>query len=544
MKIAQRFNHMAVIDPASKQRGPAHRPARQHADFPSSSDIARQYELTGEDWLKTAATFFWDTVVKERSYVIGGNSDGEMFSPKERLSQALGPNTTETCNTYNMLKLTRHLFCLDPQAEYADYYERALLQPHPGLAESARRHDVLLCAPALRVAEEQHYSTPLNAFWCCTGTGVENHAKYGDSIYFHDDKNLYVNLFIASELNWKAKGLKLRQETKYPDEAASKLVFTCEKPVELGLHIRHPWWARTAFEIRFNGEKQAISSRPGSYAVLTRTWKSGDTVEITMPFSLRTEGFSDNPNRFAFLNGPMVLCAEVDAKKPFPAIVAEEDQVLSGITPVPGQPSTFTGSPDEFRIAKEKQGQDVTLEPFYKMHGPRRYVVYWDRFTPAEWQAKETENKVQSERQRQQEAGVIDAVNPGEEQNERDHNLQGENTDSGDFNERKWRHATDGGWFSWEVKVLPDQAQELRVTYWGSDVGNRIFDILIDGAKIATQQLENNKPDKFYEEVYQIPADMVKGKDKVTVKFQAHPDAWAGGAFGLKVVKKSPADKK
>ncbi len=146
-----------------------------------------------------------------------------------------------------------------------------------------------------------------------------------------------------------------------------------------------------------------------------------------------------------------------------------------------GKPSTFTGSPEVFRIADEKQGKDVTLEPFYKMHGKRHYVVYWDRFTPEQWQAKEAEYQAQIEPAEAAGSPHHRLVNPGEEQNERDHKLQGENTDSGDFNERKWRHATDGGWFSWELKVLPDQAQELRVTYWGSDGGNRIFDILIDG---------------------------------------------------------------
>jgi DUF1680 family protein len=543
LKIARRFNHKAVIDPAAKGED---RLTRLHANtqFPKFIGISREYELTGEDWMKKAAVFFWNTVVNERSYVIGGNSNGEMFSPKERMSQALGPNTTETCNTYNMLKLTRHLFCLDPQAQYADYYERGL---YNHILASQHPETGMMCYYVpLRSGsrKSEHYSTPLHTFACCTGTGIENHAKYGDSIYFHDDRNLYVNLFIASELNWKDKALKLRQETKYPDEAASKLVFTCEKPVELGLHIRRPWWAAKDFEIRVNGGKQAISGGPGSYAVISRTWKTGDKIEINMPFSLYTEGFRDNPNRFAFMNGPLVLCAEVEANKPFPVVVAEEKDVLSGLTPVAGKPSTFAGSPDEFRIPNETSGKGVTLEPFYKVYGPRRYVVYWDRMSPAQWQAKEAETKAQSDRQRQQEAGVVDSVNPGEEQNERDHNLQGENTDAGDFNGRNWRHATDGGWFSWQVKVLPGQPQELRVTYWGSDQDNRIFDILVDGTKIATQRLENNKPDQFYEEVYQIPADMLKGKDKVTVKFQAHPNAWAGGAFGLKVMSKGAADKK
>jgi hypothetical protein len=256
-----------------------------------------------------------------------------------------------------------------------------------------------------------------------------------------------------------------------------------------------------------------------------------------MPFSLRTVGFSDNPRRFAFMNGPLVLCAEVDAKKPFPAIVAEEGRVLDGLKPVAGKASTFTGSADEFRIAGEKNGGGVTLEPFYKMHGARHYVVYWDRFTADQLQAKEKEYETELARKKDIEARTIDIVRPNEEQNERDHNLKGEQTSSGEYNGGQWRHATDGGWFSWEMKVLADQPQELWVKYFGSDANNRIFDIMIDDAKLATQQLENNKPNQFYEEIYKIPADMVKGKDTVTVKFQAHPGATAGGSYGLRVMR-------
>ncbi len=535
LKIAQRFNHMAVIGPAAKQEDKL---TGLHANtqFPKFIGTARQYELTGEDWLKTATLFFWNTVVKERSYVIGGNSDNEAFSPKERLSKALGPNTTETCNTYNMLKLTRHLFCWDPQAQYADYYERAL---YNHILASQNPETGMMCYYVpLRSGSRKNYNGPLDAFWCCTGTGVENHAKYGDSIYFHDDKNLFVNLFIASELNWKAKGLKLRQETKYPDESSTVLAFICKQPVELSLQIRHPWWATKDFEILINGEKQAVSSKPGSYAVVARTWKTGDVVEISLPFSLYTEGFRDNPQRFAFMYGPLVLCAEVDAKQPFSAVVAEEDQVLAGLKPVAGKASTFTGLPEEFRIAGQKDGSGVTLEPFYKMHGSRHYVVYWDLYTSAQWQVKEKEYEAELARQKELEARTIDTVTPGYEQNERDHNLQGEHASSGDYNGGKWRHAIDGGWFSWEVKVLPDQPHELRVTYWGGDAGNRVFDILIDDAKLATQRLQNNKPGTFYEEIYQIPAEMTKGKEKVTVKFQAHPGAWAGGSYGLRILKK------
>jgi DUF1680 family protein len=533
-QTAQRFNHLAVIGPAAKCED---RLTGLHANtqIPKFVGTARQYELIGDDWLKTASVFFWDTVAKERSYVIGGHSDGEHFSPKEKLSEALGPSTTETCNTHNMLKLTRHLFCWEPRCEYADFYERAL---YNHILASQNPETGMMCYYVpLRSGSHKAYNSPLDSFWCCTGTGIENHAKYGDSIYFHDgDQTLYVNLFIASELNWQARGVKLRQETKYPEEAASRLVLSCEQPAEWSLRIRHPWWATAGLEIRVNGQLQAVAGQPGSYAVVTRTWNEGDTVELAFPFTLRTEGFRDNPRRFAVLHGPLVLCAEVEAGQPRPAVVAEPSQTLASLKPVAEQPSTFAGLTDVFRVAGRQDGPGVTLEPFYKMHGQRPYVVYWDAFTPAEWQAREAEYHAELARQQALQARTVDWVDVGHEQNERDHQLQGARHAAGDFGGRKWRHAPEG-WFSWQVRVLPDQPQDLSVTYWGNDVG-RVFDVLVDGEKIATQRLQSNKPDQFYDEVYPLPEKLTQGKSQITVKFQSPPGNIAGGVFGLRVLRR------
>ena len=538
LKIAQRFNHMAVLGPAAKREDTL---TGLHANtqIPKFVGTARQYELRGQEWLKTASLFFWDTVVKERSYVIGGHSDGEAFSPKEKLSEAFGPDTTETCNTYNMLKLTRHLFCWDPKAEYADYYERALYN-HIFASQDPETGMMCYYVP-LRTGSQKVYNTPLDSFWCCTGTGVENHAKYGDSIYFHNDNTLWVNLFIASELNWKAKGFKLRQETKYPEEAATRLVFMMDKQVELNLKIRHPYWAGSGFEVRVNGEKVADVGSPGSYVTVSRTWKTGDTVAVTMPFHLHTEGFRDNPKRFAFLHGPLVLCAQVDTVKPLPAVIAGDDDMrLDSFQAVAGKPSTFQGSPDVFRFVGQDSSRPVILEPFCKMHGGRHYVVYWDRLTPAQWQAAEDAYWVEVARAKELEIRTVDRVNLTDGGGEFPHGFKGEKTETGVFNERRWRHATDGGWFSYDLKVLPDQPLELLVTYWGSDSGDREFDILLDGAKIATQKLENNKPGQFYDQTYPLPQKLTEGKTKVNVRFQARPGKTAGGIFGCAIYR--PAD--
>ena len=537
LAISKRFNHQAVIGPALQGQDKL---TGLHANtqFPKFIGISRQYELTGDAVLRAAAEFFWSNVVHERSYVIGGNSDGEMFSPKERLSTAFGPATTETCNTYNMLKLTRHLFCWDPQVAHADYYERGLLNhilasQHPETGMMC--YYVPLRSGMTRGGSGHGYNTPENSFWCCTGTGVENHAKYGDSIYFHaGDKTLYVNLFIASELDWKALGLEVRQETDFPTGDTTKLTFTSAKPVELEVKLRWPAWAKQGFSVSVNGELLQGVGQPGSWLPIKRTWKSGDTVTVKLPLSLRTEGFADNPDRFAFLNGPVVLCAEVDPKKPFPAVVAEREQVLAALKPA-GKPNTFTASPGVFRAPGGPVG--VTLEPFYTMQGPRPYQTYFDRFTPEQWQTKEAAYAAEQARERELAGRTVDALVPDREQSERDHTMHGERTDAGDFADRKWRHASDGGWFSWQLKALPEVPQELWVTYWGSDGGNRNFDILVDGQKLATQRLQNNWPDQFHDQVYPLPAELLAGKQKITVRFQAQPGATAGGVFGVRVMR-------
>jgi DUF1680 family protein len=439
LRLARRFNHQAVLEPAEHRQD---RLTGLHANtqFPKFIGAARQYELTGDEGLRTAATFFWDTVVKERSYVIGGNSDNEHFTAKERLSRALGPNTTETCNTYNMLKLTRHLFCWDPRTEYADYHERALYNHI--LASQDPETGMMCYYVPLRPGARKVYNTPLDSFWCCTGTGVENHARYGDGIYFHDGADrLYWNLFIASELDWKDRGVKLRQETSYPEEGRSRLVITCDQPAALAIHVRHPAWTTGGFKVAVNGRVEPVASRPGSYAVVKRTWHSGDVLEVTMALPLHTEGFRDNPRRLAILHGPLVLAAEVATGKPVPVAVAEEGKLLGSLRPAPGKPSTFTGPAEVFRTPGQENAPGVTLEPFYKMHGARHYTVYWDVFTPELWQA----------RQKEQAAARVVFEDP----------LKGKLAGGWEWlreNPRAWRHSDSG----LEVRVEPGLAGTVK----------------------------------------------------------------------------------
>jgi uncharacterized protein len=534
LRLSRRFHHKAVLEPLARREDQLQ---GKHANtqIPKLIGLARRYELTLDAADKTAAEFFWDRVVHHHSYVTGGNSDGEHFGPPDKLNDRLSHNTTETCNTYNMLKLTRHLFEWHASAEYADYYERAL---YNHILASQNPEDGMVCYYVpLKSGARKTYSTPFDSFWCCVGSGIENHSKYGDSIYFHSDDALWVNLFIPSELSWREKGLSLRQETRYPDTDTVSLTFKATRPVTLALRLRYPSWATQGFELSVNGRMEKVNARPGSFVEVRRRWRTGDRVEMKMPMSLRLEALPDNPNRAAVLYGPTVLAGELGTKDEsgiaglllVPALITEHRPLAEWIKPIAGQPATFSS-------VGVGRPRDVKLSPFYRMHGSS-YVVYWDLFTPQEWVVREADYRAELERVRRLEALTVDFAQPGEMQPERDHNMQGERTDAGEHSGRKWRHAREGGWVSFDLKVLPDNPVSLVCTYWGSETGPRSFDVLVDGVKIATQSLQNDKPGQFFDVTYPIPEELTRGKTKITVRFQAHPGNTAGGFYGLRVIR-------
>ena len=534
LKLSRRFHHKAVLDPLVRRED---RLQGLHANtqIPKLIGLARRYELTEDAADKIAAEFFWERVVHHHSYVTGGNSDGERFGPPDKLNNRLSDNTTETCNTYNMLKLTRHLFEWHAAAEYADYYERAL---YNHILASQNPDDGMVCYYVpLKAGSRKTYAQPFDSFWCCVGTGMENHAKYGDSIYFHSDDTLWVNLFIPSELNWREKGLSLKQETQYPETDKVSFTLKTMRPVTLSLRLRYPGWAAQGVRVAVNGETQSVAANPGSFIELRRRWQSGDRVDLTIPMSLRLETMPDNPHRVAVLYGPMVLAGELsgedepaEAVTLVPALITEEKTVAGWLKPLGRGARTF-------RTESVGRPRDFTLYPFYRMHH-RRYAVYWDLFTEQQWRERESSYKAEVERVRRLEALTVDFVQPGEAQPERDHNLQGERMETGEHSGRKWRHALNGGWISFDLKLSLDQPLSLVTTYWGSETGARTFDILVEGVKIATQSLQNDKPGEFFDVTYAIPEDLTRGKSTVTVRFQAKPNNIAGGLYGVRVLRR------
>ena len=237
LRLAQAFNHQAVFAPLARGED---RLDGLHANtqIPKITGAAREYELTGREEYRDIARFFWRQVALQRSYAIGGDSDDEHFFPVADFAKHLSPVTAETCNTYNMLKLTEHLFAWEPSVETMDFYERALYNQI--LASQDPRTGMFTYFISMKPGLFKTYSTPDNSFWCCVGTGMENHAKYGEMIYAHDAASLYVNLFIASELTWSERGLVIRQETAFPEESVTCLYIQTRQPLTLSLKVRQP----------------------------------------------------------------------------------------------------------------------------------------------------------------------------------------------------------------------------------------------------------------------------------------------------------------
>ncbi len=548
LALSKRFCHRFVMDPLSRGED---RLNGLHANtqIPKITGAARLYELTGEDYFHNLADNFWNFVVTNRTYVIGGNSDSEHFFPPEEFHRHLSTATCETCNTYNMLKLTEHLFAWQPAARLLDYYERALYNQILGSQDP--RTGMFTYFQSLRPGGFKLYSNPTNAFWCCVGTGMENHTKYGEMIYAHSAEALWVNLFIPSELNWAAKGVQVRQETKFPEGDATKLTFKCKQSTQFALKLREPAWA-SAFVVLINGAPLKIGGATQGYVSIEQEWRDGDTVEVRFPMSLYTEPLPHSADMLAVLYGPIVLAAQLGDEGldqlelyqtnhneniyrnvPVPVVpyfVAEGRRVLERIEPVTGQSLTF-------KTTGLVQPHDVTLIPHWRTHH-QRFAAYFETFTPEEWKPKQQDLAAAEAARRAFEARIVDDVKPGEQQSEVNHAFKGERSNSGGSSP-KWRDARDG-WFEYTVKVLPESPMELLLTFWGSDGGEREFDLLAGGRVFATEKLNASRPNEIFDKSYSIPTEFTRGKTQIVLRFQAKPGNTAGGIFGVRVLKQSP----
>ncbi len=515
--------------------------------IPLAIGAARHYELTGDERYQTIARYFWERIVGTRAYATGGTTNNEVWPEPDKLAGTLGFFNQECCKTYNLLKLTRHLFQWTGDASYADYYERALFNSIYGAHD--REGGMPMYYIPLGDGFRKAVPSPMHHFYCCTGTGIESFAKFGDSIYFHDADGLYVNLFIASMLDWAEKSVRIEQRTGFPAEEATTLTIHADAPASFTLRLRVPEWAGKGVSTSVNGEPQRVEAAPGAYLAVKRTWKDGDTVRVEMPMSLHAHPMPDDPDLMAFMYGPIVLAGIIDdgpEAHPFrmqpgmgfdkPAadhvenhdfFLADPANLAEWMRPVSGKSLAFTAATATHQYA---------FMPFADVTG-QHYRVYWvvtPEGSPRHKALLQKEEEREASRQADlaRAARIIDTVVP-ESPEEAAHNLQAGNSQAGAYEDRHWRHAQD--WWSWDLAVLPDAPNTLACTFWGSDSG-RTFDILVDGQRLTTKTLNTDAPGKFYTEEFPIPGEWTQGKTHITVKFQS-VQGLAGGVFECSTLK-------
>lgn len=383
-RTGDRFIKKRFFNPLALRRDEL-RGLHVNTHIPQVIAAARRYEISGDQRFQDVAEYFWETVTGSRTYVTGGtsNNEGWLVSPNQLAAELkLGDATNECCCSYNMLKLTRKLYEWNPDPRLFDFYERALLNHRLGTINSDGQTQYYL---GVVPGSWRAFATKFDSFWCCTGTGTEEYAKLNDSIYFHDADGIFVNLFIASELNWAERNFRLRQETAFPEEGRTTLIIDAEQPVALTLRVRIPQWASQA-SVKINGKLSDVSAAPGSYLAIARTWTKGDRVEVALPMSLHSEWMADDHSLRAFLYGPLVLAGKLGRGGITAALEIGPEGPEIGKAPAMEIPQFAVNNkrldewikPGDRPLTFKTSGQsvNVAMEPFYKVNG-ERYSLYW-----------------------------------------------------------------------------------------------------------------------------------------------------------------------
>ena len=552
LELAYRFSHHVVLNPLAEAKDQLN---GMHANtqIPKVVGFERIAQIANDQQYRNAARFFWETVVHNRSCVIGGNSVREHFHPIDDFSSMISSEEgPETCNTYNMMKLSRFLFETDGAEKYIDYYERAM---YNHILSSQHPDGGFVYFTPMRPGHYRVYSQVNTSFWCCVGSGIENHAKYNELIYSHNNHDVWVNLFVASKLNWADKGLKIRQETNFPMSDNATIIIETSPKRDFSLHIRYPSWVtQQGMEIRVNGKKHRFTHSPGSYISISRTWKTGDKIRISLPMQTRIENLPDGSDYVAFVHGPIVLAARTNTENmtglfaddsrgghiatgpkiplnEVPALITNNRKKLAQeLIPVKGKPLSFTLSKN---ITDGKAG-NLILEPFFGIHSSR-YIIYWQVLSPELKQQIQQKQEDEEKALNKLQEATIDMVFPGQQQPESDHFVQFEDSQIGVHSNRHWRDAR--GWFSYQMKDPNKLTTKLSVTYYGPDRDRR-FRILINNQEIAKVHLDGKAGDRFVTVEYPIDKNIVANSAGIlTVKFEAEPGFVAGGVYEVRVMK-------
>lgn len=557
LELARRFSHKFILDPLIKEEDKL---TGMHANtqIPKVIGYKRIAELSQDDknWNHAAewdhaARFFWNTVVNHRSVCIGGNSVREHFHPSDNFTSMLndvqGP---ETCNTYNMLRLTKMLYQDSPETNFADYYERALYN-HILASQEPEKGGFVYFTP-MRPGHYRVYSQPETSMWCCVGSGLENHTKYGEFIYAHQKDTLYVNLFIPSQLTWKEKGVTLTQETRFPDD--EKVTLRIDKAPKKGitLKIRQPQWTGHSkeYNVKINGKNEAsIVEENSNYLTLHRKWKKGDVITFNLPMKVSLEQIPDKKDYYAFLYGPIVLAASTGTGH-LNGLYADDSRgghIAHGKQIPLQEVPMLIGNPESIRNSLHKKddnqliftfdgnvypAQNKTLEliPFFRLHNAR-YAIYFRQANEEQFKIIQKEMATAERKATELANQTVDLIFPGEQQPESDHGIQYEQAETGTNKDRHFRRAK--GWFSYNLKVK-EEAGRIRITIQKND-RNKVA-ILLNNNKLAVNPtISEADKDGFITLSWLLPQKLKSGS--CPIRFTPDGTEWTPAIYEVRLLK-------
>lgn len=557
LDCARRFSHRMLLVPLENGKDCLD---NMHANtqIPKVIGYQRIAELAHDVQYHNASEYFWEIVTRQRSLALGGNSRREHFPTKENcidyINDIDGP---ESCNTYNMLKLTEDLNRVKPNGMYGDFYETAMFN-HILSAQHPQHGGYVYFTPA-RPRHYRNYSAPNEAMWCCVGTGMEDHGKYGQFVWTHDkgvkaeNDALYVNLFVASELNWKDRKMVIRQQTAFP-YAESSVVEVAKGKGTFILKVRKPSWCEN-FTVKGVGF-DADSYEENGFVCMKRKWKKGDQVKISMPMHAYIKPMINVPQYVAIMYGPILLGMKTGTED-MRGLIADDsrfgqyaggkklaldeapillpkhlDDIAKNLKPVPGKPL-------HFKLATRMENAiDGELQPFFEIHDSR-YMMYWLALGENDYKAYMQKLADEEKARQALEARTVDKVNPGEQQPETDHNMEADVTERGNTEGVFFRDARDGHFFSYLMQTKGETNLSLQLKFWGQDEWRTSeFDIYVNDKLLCSVNNSHRwRTTQFKTVDYAIPSEFVKGKKEIRVKFVAHKGKQVGQIYGVRLVK-------
>lgn len=557
LDLSYKFEHKAVLDPLRRGEDPLSS-LHGNTQVPKLIGVAARYAYAGDKNDSAAAMFFWDRVVNHHTFATGGHGKDEYFREPDKLANITEGRTAETCNVYNMLKLTRKLFALQPDIRFAEFHEQALFNHILGSMDSEDGATCYMVPVGTGVRRE--YADMNRSFTCCVGTGMESHALHGLGLYYesgsglrapgseNSDFKLWVNLYAPSTAQWEAAGVKLEMATGFPEGDTATMKFQVRAPRAFTLALRRPSWAGNGFSVTVNGNAVSVLPRPGSYVEVKRTWKTGDTVALVLPKTIELDRLADNPKKAAVVWGPLVLAGDlgpaprrredgdgdgVRSAPPEPPSLVTSQPIAAQLTPVAGKPGTFLAK-GLARTPSSAAALDVEFRPFYSVHR-RVYGAYWDVLTPTEYEAKRVEIAAEKRRKADLDAATIAALVTIEPAAEKPFNQQGEESTIVRAEGRPGRRSAK--WFSYDLPVDGSSAVAVVVTYNSDNRRARSFEILVEGERVGEQALPQSSVSRFYDVLYVVPARLIGGKKTLTVRFQATNGNEIAPVFSIRTIR-------